>query len=106
MRDLTVDYLPHIEKALGIRLYDNQKGFLLYGSSLGWQRCTGKTTAYCVKLALSEGEPLNLKKPELFSDECGLADHRTYSRRWFRYTFMEIRGKLKDYGFPVREVKR
>jgi hypothetical protein len=96
--------IPHIENALGIRLYDNQKDYLLANGLLGNERNTGKTTAYCIKLALSDGEPLNLKKPWEFSDELRLPEHKRYSRYFFRNEFMRIRAHLEAYGFPVRRV--
>jgi len=97
--------IPHIEKALGLKLYDHQVNYLLDKGNLLSGRRTGKTLAHCVKLALSDGEPLNMKKPEDFSDGRFLDNRITYSRDFFRREFMRIRNMLIDYGFIVREIK-
>jgi hypothetical protein len=61
--------------------------------------------AYCIALALSDGESLNINKPEEFSDGWELGSHRKmYARNFFRSKFMEIREKLKEHRFPVRGV--
>lgn len=62
-------------------------------------RRTGKTLAYCIKLALSEGEPLNFKHDNL-TDE----NHGHQYKYWFKDLFHDVWIKLKDAGFPVREV--
>lgn len=98
--------IPHIERALGVILYDNQKTYLLGKGSLACGRKTGKTFAYCIKLSLSDGEPLNLRKPEEFSDEWSLTKHTTYSRTFFRREFIRIRRLLETYGFQVRKVRK
>jgi hypothetical protein len=98
--------IPCIEEALGIRLYDHQKNYLLgIGGGMSGGRRVGKTTAYCIALALSDGNPLNLRKPWEFSDEPFLTNHRTYSVQFFRYEFLRIRKQLKDAGFTVRSVR-
>lgn len=102
---ITGEYIPHIENALGLELYDHQVNYLLDKGELLSGRRTGKTLAYCVKLALSDGEPLNMKKPEDFSDGWALGNRITYSRDFFRREFMRIRNMLIDYGFKVREIK-
>jgi len=100
---ITEEVIPHIEKALGIKLYEHQVNYLLDKGPVQSGRRTGKTLAYCVKLALSDGEPIDLKNLEKFSD-FGDGSIR-YARGLFKNCFMEIREKLKDYGLPVREVK-
>lgn len=99
-------HIPLIENCLNFKLYDYQKKYLLnepHNFPLG--RCTGRTTAFCIKLALSDGEPLNISKPEEFSDMRHLSNHVSYARGFFRYEFMEIREKLNNAGFDVRDVK-
>lgn len=102
---LSIELLPHIEKAMGFELYDHQKEYLFNNGRLMTGRANGKTTAYCIGLALSEGPPLDLKKSEDFSDEWTLKGHVRYSHTFFRNEFMNIRKKLHTYGFRVREVK-
>jgi hypothetical protein len=100
------EFIPHIENALGFKLHEHQVNYLLDKGNLVGGRRTGKTVAYCIKLALSDGEPLDLKKPEEFADGWSLPNHNRYARSFFRNEFMKYRQILKDYGFPVREVKR
>lgn len=105
---ITEETIPLIEKALGFELYEPQKEYLLDEDRYKLRssgRNTGKTTAYCIRLALSEGEPLDLRKPWMFSDDWGVvSDTKQYARQFFRRFFMDIRDKLKESGFPVRKV--
>lgn len=102
---ITEQTIPHIEKAIGLKLYDYQKNYLMDKGYLRRGRATGKTVAYCIKLALSEGEPLDMRKPEEFSDGQQLDNQISYARNFFRREFMKYWKMLKDYGFPVREIK-
>lgn len=88
---------------MGIKLYEHQVNYLLDKGNLKVGRRTGKTVAYCIKLALSEGNPLNMKTPDEFSDY-GDGSVR-YARDFFRGEFLMIRDKLRHYGFPVRDIK-
>ncbi|MNW43608.1 hypothetical protein D3C74_208130 [compost metagenome] len=45
--------IPIIEKALGFTLHEWQKRYLYTGEYLVYGRVTGKTAAYCIKLALT-----------------------------------------------------
>ena len=51
-----------VEQALGLKLYDWQKAFIFYDKPYGFEvsyaRRTGKTLAHCLRLCLSEGEPI------------------------------------------------
>lgn len=94
-----------IENALGLKLYEDQKQYLLGNAALVGARCTGKTTAYCIKLALSEGPALNMRKPEEFADGWNKPNQTMYARSHFRHEFLRIRGRLRDRGFPVRDIK-
>lgn len=51
-----------VEQALGLKLYDWQKAFIFhdkpYGLEVSAYRRTGKTLAHCLRLCLSEGEPI------------------------------------------------
>lgn len=97
--------IPLIEKCLNFKLHEHQKGYLLGKGDIPFgTRGNGKTTAYCIRLALSDGEPLDLYKPEKFSDRIGAPNHISYARHFFRHEFIVIRNRLKDYGFEVRDV--
>lgn len=69
-------------------------------------RMTGKTLAHCIRLALSEGEPLNMSRPEEFSDcDRGINNIFRYARGFYRREFLKVWQKLKDAGFKVRDVR-
>lgn len=103
------EHIPLIEKAMGFKLLPFQIHYLIGQTNrLGFTRASGRTTAYCIKLALSEGPPLDLQKPESFADMTGsltVGMHMGYARNFFRREFMDIRYKLEEHGFKVREVK-
>ncbi len=101
--DINEKVIPFIEQALEIKLWDNQINYLCKGSFLTYERRSGKTTAYCIDLSLSQGEPLDLGRPWEFADE----NHgRSYVVGYFRNEFLRIRGLLERRGFPVRAIKR
>lgn len=130
---ITEETIPLIEKALDIKLYPWQKEYLLNGTRFpdicpclmydfddeivnscnirfdgrmcrAKNRMTGKTTSHCIDLALSDGEPLNIKKPENFSDR-KFSGPPSYHKGFFRRFFLDIWHQLKAAGLPVREVK-
>jgi hypothetical protein len=101
--EITEQVIPHIEKAVGLKLYEHQKNYLISNNHMGIGRGTGKTVAYIIKLALSEGEALNMRRPHEFSDYGD--GSRQYASYFFRREFMKYWEMLKDYGFSVREVK-
>lgn len=98
--------IGHIENALNVKLTGDQKMYLLTSENMCWsgRRGSGRTFARCIKLALSEGEPLDMSSPEKYSDY-GDGTIR-YARNYFRHMFMDIWHQLYDYGFPVRKVKK
>jgi hypothetical protein len=101
---LPKEYIKEIERAMGLKLYDSQKNMLtgkppFYGFG---NRRSGYTTAFCIKLALSHGEPIDLNRPFEFVDE---AYGDNYDR-WFIDELMGIRERLKVNGFKVRDVKK
>lgn len=102
--NITERHIPLIERCFNLKLYEHQKLYLLDKGTLESGRRTGKTFAYCIKLALSDGEPLNMRKPEDFADERRLANHRRYAMSYFRHEFILIRNTLKESGFRVREL--
>jgi hypothetical protein len=103
---ITEEVIPLIEKALGFELYDHQKNYILKKGSLKPGRATGKTKAYCIALALSNGEPLDMRKPWEFSDGWELKDQKRYAKDFFKREFIEVWERLKKCGFPVRQIRR
>lgn len=101
---ITEEMLIHIEQALEIKLYEPQKRCLLTGDYMGHGRGNGKTLVHCIKLALSEGAPLDLRKPEEFSDYGD--GSRRYARSYYRKVFLDIWHSLNNYGLPVRDIRQ
>jgi hypothetical protein len=104
-------FICFIEDALGIKLYDNQVKYILgeiEHPNYDTDRGTGKTTAYCIQLALSRGVPLDFRKPFLFSDAAHSGifgdNAKRYSNDIFLPRFLQIRERLSTYGFKVRDV--
>ena len=97
-----------IEKALDFKLYQAQKNYLMHDAPLQGGRATGKTLVHCIKLALSEGEPLNTYYPEEFcDDDYGRHSNKErYAKDFYRHAFMEMWVLLRDAGLPVRDVIR
>lgn len=98
---ITGDLIPKIEKAFGFQLYDWQKEYLLGKTNhrLGGRR-NGKTFAYCLKLLLSDGEPINRREVFRYRDgEHGLRYHD-----WFRNYCLEINDILTKNGFKTRII--
>ena len=97
------EMIPKIEEAFGFPLYDWQKDYILgkIRHRLGG-RHTGRTFAYCVKLLLSDGDPINVGDLRKYIDEV----HGSNYPRWFTEYCMEINEKLVTAGFETRiEVK-
>lgn len=95
--------MPRIEQAFGIRLYNWQKDYLLGKRDIIYGCNNGKNFAYCVKLLLSDGEPIKLVD-DLFKcrDE---ADYGTKYCSWFSGYVLEINDKLVAAGFETRLEK-
>lgn len=93
-----------VERALNIKLYEEQKNYIVTGQvSDAWTntRQNGKTTAYCLSLILNtKGKTLNIDRPQDFSDMNAL----NYSIFFFRNMFLDIWTKLRDAGIPVRKI--
>lgn len=106
---ITEEMIPRIEQAFGFPLYDWQKDYLL-GNPCNfpseYQRNVGKTFIYCVKILLSDGEPIPYKRLEFakFADfpKWGLGPR--YSL-WFADYMKEINDKLVEAGFETRVVR-
>lgn len=100
--------LNDVEKALDIKLYDGQKQYLLNENTYWFGgRRSGKTLVYCIKLALSEGEPLDMNHPEKYiDDDYGNENNRNhYAKYFFRDTFLDIWYQLKESGIKVRDIR-
>lgn len=94
--------IPIIEKALDFKLYDWQRAYLLgEPHKIPHERATGKTTAYIVKLLLTNKEPIDIKRdaPKYKDHKCS---HYTY---WFRNEMKYIDDKLTDVGLNTCSVK-
>lgn len=96
--------LKEIEKALDIKLYPNQVDYLLNNGHLGRDRASGRTVAFCIDLALSEGEPLDMSRCHEFSDMQHLPNRMSYAKHFFRPEFLRIRHLLQQHGLKVRDI--
>lgn len=101
--------IKEIEEAMGFKLYELQRSYILGEQTyLGYDpnnRRRGLTTAHCIKLALSDGEPLNLHKMHEVCDMQHFDRSQLYRyASWYRDHFLFIRNKLEDHGFKVRKV--
>lgn len=95
--------IPVIEKIFDIRLYEWQKQFLMdlpHVSPTG--RRNGRTFIYCIKLCLSDGEPMDFRfnRSHDYVDEA----HGPHYEGWFRRYFLDIHHALEEHGIPVRKV--
>lgn len=93
------EMIPKIESVFGFSLYDWQKDYLLgkIKHRVGG-RHNGNTFAYCVKLLLSDGDPISVKDLWKYIDEV----HGSGYYRWFTDYCLEINEKLIAAGFKTR----
>jgi len=102
--EITLELIPKIEKALNIKLYNTQiEDLINLKNYYPKGRRSGKTTVYIIRLALSEGEPLQIYNFRSWTDR--LARETNYTS-WFEHQFMDIRESLRDNGFAVRKLLR
>lgn len=99
---ITEEIIPKIESVFGFPLYEWQRDYLLGKRDADVSsRRNGKTFAYCVKLLLSNGEPI--KKREIFKYADGW--HGNRYPKWFAHYCLEINEKLISNGFKTRIVE-
>lgn len=103
MKAINLLDIRKIEKAFGFPLYDWQKDYL-FGNHCKFphgRRCSGRTFAYCLKLLLSDGEPI--KKRDLFKyrDE----NHGTHYDSLFTRYIWDINKILVSAGLETRLVE-
>ena len=106
MEGINEKRINEVEKALGIKLYACQRDFIFNGyQGCHNERCTGQTTAYCIKLLLTDGEPIKLWDPEQMKR---LSDGNRFGSRyneWFRRFLIENYERLKAAGVETRVVE-
>lgn len=94
--------IKRIEQAFGFQLHGWQKDYLLGKTRYrAGGRCNGNTFAYCVKLLLSDGEPIQRRYLSIYRDE----EHENGYPRWFAGYALEINDKLVKAGFETRLEK-
>mgnify|MGYP001172666845 FL=1 len=90
--------IKRIEQAFGIQLYNWQKDYLLGKRDIiEYGRNNGKTFAYCIKLLLSDGEPMKRRELRKYADGYG----NRYQECFAGYA-LEINDKLVKAGFETR----
>jgi hypothetical protein len=94
--------IPVIEKVLELTLTESMKKHLLKeGAYHIGGRGSGRTLAYAILLTLSEGEPITNAN---FNEKYGEIPNNRVRNKYFLGIFLDIHNKLKEAGFPVREV--
>lgn len=93
---------PIIENALGFELRLWQKYYLQTGRGMPTARMNGRTTTYCIRLALTHEKPIKLEDIGKHRDE----EHGSQYVRWFHHRFLDVWTALKDAGLPVVEIVR
>ncbi|WP_373232119.1 hypothetical protein [Cohnella sp.] len=93
---------PIIEDALGFKLRAWQKHYLHTGQGMPNGRMNGRTTVYCIRLALTYVKPIKIEDIGTHRDE----EHGSQYVRWFRSRFLDIQHMLKRAGLPVVEILR
>ena len=87
-----------VERALHITLYDWQKAYITGVADYVMPgRASGKTTAYMVKLCISEGEPIDLsKRSEVERYVDGYHSHNYPD--WFKHELWNVYRELERIG--------
>lgn len=102
---ITEDMIPAIEAALGFKLYSRQRAYLLdeaHTLPSRNERKTGRTTAYIVKLLLTNAVPIDIQLEAM-----KYKDRREVSyTHYFRNLMQSIDYKLTKVGFDTVSVKR
>lgn len=100
--------LKKVEKAIGFKLRDWQKKYIIGKSDyMPNGRCNGKTTACIIRMCLSEGEPLNLSR-RYYNDILQYAEEDCVTRArqdFFRHEARKMYDTLKTIkGIPLRKI--
>lgn len=96
---ITEDMIPQIENAFGFQLYDWQKDYILGKiDHRAGGRHNGNTFAYCLRLLLSEGEPIKRKDLYKYIDE----SHGNCYKIWFSQYCLCINDVLIGCGMKTR----
>lgn len=105
MEGINEKRVAEVEKALGIKLYECQRDYIFNGKhACPNERCTGYTTAYCIKLLLTEGEPIRLWEWEYVKWITDGIHGRSYIE-WFRKFLIENYERLRAAGIETRIVE-
>lgn len=106
MRKISSELIAEVEQALEIELYVCQKDYILNGYlACSNENCTGKTTAYCIKLLLTEGKTIKMWS---FENTCTYIDKVNTGvqyKDWFRKYLARIYKKLNDAGIETRQIE-
>ncbi len=99
---VTEEMLTGIERIFGFKLYDWQKEYILGKTDVrkGGRR-NGNTFAYCIRLLLSDGEPIPRKYSALRSKADAAFPDEGY-KTWFARYLLEINDTLTKAGFKTR----
>lgn len=99
---ITKEMIPLIEKALGFRLYDWQYGYLIGEfKQIPHERQVGRTTAYIVKLLLTNDKPIDIELDAMRYEDI----HSDYYTHIFIKFMKEIDKKLNAVGLSTCTIK-
>ncbi|QHI73807.1 hypothetical protein [Aminipila terrae] len=106
MEKIGGEIIATVEQALQIELYACQKDYILNGYlPCTNEKCTGKTTAYCIKLLLTEGEPIKMWSFEATTNYIDVSSSGVNYKDWFRRYLASIYKKFMDAGIETRKVE-
>jgi hypothetical protein len=96
--------IQKIQQALNVQLNEFQIKYIFEDDNVfAVGRTIGKTQAYCIKLSLSKGDPIDMRYSETIKGYAEKIQGPHYLV-WFRDYFKEIYLPLLAAGLPVREV--
>lgn len=106
MKKISSELIKQVEQALKIELYECQKDYILNGYlACANEKCTGKTTAYCIKLLLTEGEPIKMWSFEATASYIDDTHSGVGYKDWFRRYLASIYKKLIDANIETRKIE-
>lgn len=100
-----MDFIKQVEKALGFKLYDWQKAYILDKGLLPvGGRKNGKTLAVMLKCMMPDLPDMKWKRDDIQYFTDGTVKTRRYDM-WYENEFKKLYFKLKDAGVELRKIE-
>lgn len=100
--NITKEMIPLIEKAMGFKLYDWQKKYLMGEEhEVPNGRAVGRTTAYIIRLLLTNNKPIEIGDVGRYADRSD-----SHYKHWFKGEVKYIHDKLTDSGLITKVVTK